>query len=119
MSSLQERAVGAACRYLELQDYAVLETGYTVDDIVCDIVAREYEGGPLHFITVNAVGDVDAFTELAPRMTRGDFEHLAASYLREHQKDANYPVMSSAASLLVVGPDRALLRFEINRGTEL
>ena len=108
--TLQDRAVEAAARFLEVRGYETLATG-TRGTI--DLVARDPESDDLVFVDVSARPNSGAgFGD--GRNDRETMELLAVSWLVENDFAESVGVRFDKISMIVVGEDRALLRHHIN-----
>ena len=99
--TLQDRAVKAAARFLEVRGYETLATGWKSPETrgAIDLVARDPESDDLVFVDVSA---------------RPTMELLAVSWLAENDFAESVGVRFDKISMIVVGEDRALLRHHIN-----
>lgn len=105
MKELEEKAIKAVEKFCKMQDFEVLEK---FEDAVVML-----DGDTLVFgkVQIRAYGD-SLPTE---QMDRGEWEALAARYLTEHPEQVDCrPVRFDNFSLLVIGPDKALLRHHID-----
>lgn len=114
MSNLNLKATKAASRFLEHRGYEVLETGWKCPAGTSDIVAED--GDVLVFVDVSARSSIDRGfpTDSCSRETRTRREMVALAYLAEHPDIAERPLRFDNVALLVVGPDRAMIRHHIN-----
>ena len=100
-----ERTIAAARRYLEMKGYEIL------DEMECDgipIVVADDED-----VCVFAHVSFDMGKMPSVHFHRSKFEQMAADYICDHDI-ADCEVRADAISMMVVGPDRALLRHTIN-----
>ena len=114
MSNLNLKAMKAASRFLERCGYDVLETGWKCAAGTTDIVAED--GDVLVFVDVSARDSIDRGfpTESCSQETRARREMVALAYLAEHSDVTERPIRFDNVALLVVGPDRAMIRHHIN-----
>lgn len=118
MSNLNLKAMKAASRFLEHRGYEVLETGWKCLAGTSDIVAED--GDVLVFVDVSARDGIDRGfpTDSCSRENRTRREMVALAYLAEHADVTERPVRFDNVALLVVGPDRAMIRHHINALSE-
>ena len=112
---LQDRAVEAAARFLEVRGYETLATGWKSPETrgTIDLVARDPESDDLVFVDVSARPNSGAgFGD--GRNDRETMELLAVSWLVENDFAESVGVRFDKISMIVVGEDRALLRHHIN-----
>ena len=114
MSNLKTRATKAAGRFLERCGYDVLETGWECPAGTTDIVAED--GDMLGFVDVSARDSIHRGfpTESRSQEPRARREMVALAYLSEHPDVAERPIRFDNVALLVVEPDRAMVRHHIN-----
>lgn len=114
MSNLSLKATKAASRFLEHRGYEVLETGWKCPVGTSDIVAED--GDVLVFVDVSARSSIDRGfpTDSCSRENRTRREMVALAYLAEHSDVTERPIRFDNMALLVVGPDRAMVRHHIN-----
>lgn len=113
--TLQDRAVEAAARFLEVRGYETLATGWKSPETrgTIDLVARDPESDDLVFVDVSARPNSGAgFGD--GRNDREAMELLAVSWLAENDFAESVGVRFDKISMIVVGEDRALLRHHIN-----
>lgn len=114
MSNLNLKATKAASRFLEHRGYEVLETGWKCPAGTSDIVAED--GDVLVFVDVSARSSVDRGfpTDSCSQETRARREMVALAYLSEHPDVTERLIRFDNVALLVVGPDRAMVRHHTN-----
>lgn len=114
MSNLKTKATKAASRFLERCGYDVLETSWKCPAGTTDIVAED--GDMLVFVDVSARDSIHCGfpTESRSQETRARREMVALAYLSEHPDVTERPIRFDNVALLVVGPDRAMVRHHIN-----
>lgn len=103
--TLNQRASEAARRFLEARDY---------------LVVKELDRGGTPFIVADDGGElviarVACGTDRVPEpwRDRGEFEDVAASYLRENEV-VDVVVRGDSLDILVIGGSRGLLRHSVN-----
>ena len=103
----------AAARYLERRGYDVIERNWHCKAGEVDIVARDNDF--LVFVEVKTRTNIDTGLpeEAVDEEKRHRYEILAAHYLREHEVEET-AVRFDVVALLVIAPDRALVRHHIN-----
>lgn len=107
--TLQDRAVKAAARFLEVRGYETLATGWKSPETrgAIDLVARDPESDDLVFVDVSARPNSGAgFGD--GRNDRETMELLAVSWLAENDFAESVGVRFDKISMIVVGEDRAL-----------
>ncbi len=114
MSNLKTKATEAAGRFLEHRGYEVLETGWKCPAGTSEIVAED--GDVLVFVDVNARDSIDRGfpTESHSQEARARREMVALAYLSEHPDVTERPIRFDNVALLVVGPDRVMVRHHTN-----
>lgn len=113
--TLQDRAVKAAARFLEIRGYETLATGWKSPETggTIDLVASDPDSDDLVFVDVSARPNSGAgFGD--GRNDRETMELLAVSWLVENDFAESVGVRFDKISMIVVGEDRALLRHHIN-----
>lgn len=110
---LGARGERAAARFLERRGYEILERNWRCSAGEIDIVAHDCSA--LVFVEVKTRTSIDAGLpeEAVDAEKRRRYEVLAAHYLHDHDIDET-PVRFDVVALLVVAPDRALVRHHIN-----
>lgn len=113
MEELKTRATKAASRFLDRRGYAVLEADWESEAETGDIVAQD--GDTLVFVKVHArTGATSGFPDEAHgKAERVERELLALAYLAEHDQ-VDMPIRFDDVSMVVVSPDRAMIRHNIN-----
>lgn len=111
------RGEKAAARFLENKGYEILERRWTCPGGEADIIARDDDG--LHFIEVKTrMSTRTGFPEEAvDKRKRERYERIAEFYLAQYE-GPECRVMFDVISILVVGEDRAFLRFHRNAYAE-
>ena len=114
MKNLHERAVQAAIRFVERRGYNVLDQDWTKEGLAgrIDLVAEDED--TIVFIDVTATNhDEGGFSQ--GNLTREQFELLAAMWLEKNTPEGDISVRFDGIDMIVVSPDRALLRHHINK----
>ena len=113
MENLKQRAVQAAERFLYRRGYEIVDVGWKSPAGGIDIVARD--GDELVFVEVAARDGASA--GFPPNRNGGELrarrEGAAVAYLAENIADEG-PVRFDDVALVIVAPDRALIRHHIN-----
>lgn len=111
--ALGRRGEEAAVRYLEHMDYEILDRNWTCPAGEADVVA--FDGCTLVFVEVKTRTDISKGlpAEAVDAEKRARYEMIAAWYLKDHFI-VEVPVRFDVIGLLVVAPDRALVRHYVN-----
>lgn len=118
MNEFNERAIGAAAKFLTHQGHEIVETGWrAADGIGIDIVSRDDEGTVV-FTDVSARRGFDkGMPGENAGASRERREIAAAAWLSEHGDDPellDITVRFDDIAMMVVGENRALLRHHVN-----
>ncbi len=107
------RGERAAVRFLERRGYEIVDQNWRCNAGEVDIVARDQD--TIVFVEVKTRASIDAGLpeEAIDDEKRRRYEMLAAHYLHGHDT-GEVPVRFDVIALLVVAPDRALVRHHIN-----
>lgn len=107
------RGEDAAARFLDRRGYDIIERNWTCEAGEADIIARD--GDAVVFVEVKTRSSVEKGlpSEAVDDAKRRRYERIAALFLRGYEV-ADVPVRFDVVSLLVVAPDRALIRHHIN-----
>ncbi len=120
MKEFKTRALAAAERYLEHRGYALIESSPTLPvDNLTDIVAND--GNAIVFIEVLAKDNADTgFPEELDSERIREVKEMAAIRWLERQggRYCDMAIRFDVVSLVVLAPDRALIRHHINAMTE-
>ena len=110
---LGKRGEDAAARYLGFMDYEILERNWECPFGEADIIARD--GEALVFIEVKTRKDISKGfpAEAVTPKKRARYEKIAACYLRDYGL-LDIPIRFDVIGLLVVGPDRAMIKHYVN-----
>ena len=116
MKNLKDRANSAVVHYLELNEYTVLERDWKHGDTTIDVIAED-SNGTLCFIAVfvdiyDGNNSFDNVLSGNSDEKRKQFEKLSLAYLMNYEK-VNVPVRYDEAHLMVLGTDRAMLRYHV------
>lgn len=112
-ADLGRRGEDAAARYLQRRGYDIVERNWTCAAGEADIVARD--GEALVFVEVKTRSSTDKGlpSEAVNAEKRQRYERIAALFLQGYEV-VDVPVRFDVVSLMVVPPDRALIRHHIN-----
>ena len=107
------RGEEAAARYLKKRGYDILERNWTCAAGEADIIAKDEM--TLVFVEVKTRTNVDHGLpeEAVDEKKRNRYERIAATYLQDY-RGADMPIRFDVVSLLVVAPDRAMVKHHIN-----
>ena len=110
---LGKRGEDAAARYLRFMGYEILERNWECPFGEADIIARH--GDTLVFVEVKTRKSIrKGFpAEAVTPKKRARYERIAACYLRTYGS-LDIPVRFDVIALLVVGPDRAMIKHYVN-----
>ena len=99
----------AAARYLELRGYDIVTRNWTCPAGEADIVA--FDGDTLVFVEVKTRTSLDKGfpSESVTAEKRARYEKIACWYLRDSEY-VDIPVRFDIIALMVVAPDRAVVR---------
>ena len=114
--SLATKGEEAAARFLEQRGYEILERNWTCSAGEADIIVRD--GDWIVFVEVKTRRNADqGFPgEAVCKSKRERYEKIAISYFTENDfKDLN--VRFDVIAIVVMAPDRALIRHHINAFT--
>jgi len=103
----------AAARYLTLKDYEIVEMNWTCAAGEADIIAWEEEC--LVFCEVKTRTNIDKGfpSESVTKKKRQKYEKIAAWYLQDHDW-LDVRIRFDVIDILVVGPDRAMIKHIVN-----
>ncbi len=112
-AELGRRGEDAAARFLYQRGYEIVERNWLCPAGEADIIARD--GDAVVFVEVKTRTSVEKGlpSEAVDAQKRSRYEKIAALFLRDYEA-VNVPVRFDVVSLLVVSPDRALIRHHIN-----
>lgn len=110
---LGRRGEDAAARFLQRRGYEILNRNWVCPAGEADIVARDDDD--LVFVEVKTRSNIEMGlpSEAVDKDKRERYEKIAALYLREFDA-VDIPIRFDVISILVVAPDRALVRHHIN-----
>lgn len=112
---LIEKGQESAKKFLILRGYEILEEGYEFGDgDAIDIVCTD--GDAIVFCDVRTrTGESKGFpTDVCSKKRRERFEQAFIRYAKEHEELENMAFRADVISLLVISPDKALIRHAIN-----
>ena len=114
MEDLKTRGTMAASRFLSRRGYECPEEGWRSGAGECEVIALD--GDVLAFVKVRVRSDAaKGFpVERGGACEREERERIAVDYLAGHPEHADVGVRFDTAAILVIGPDRALIRHHIN-----
>lgn len=110
---LGDRGECAAAKFLERRGYEILERNWTCPAGEADIIC--FDGETIVFVEVKTRSSIEAGLpeEAVDKEKRCRYEKIAAYYLKESSY-ADVPVRFDVVGLLVIAPDRALIRHHID-----
>ncbi len=110
---LGRRGECAAAKFLERRGYEILERNWTCPAGEADIIC--HDGETIVFVEVKTRTSIEAGLpeEAVNKEKRSRYEKIAAYYLKESSY-ADIPVRFDVVGLLVIAPDRALIRHHID-----
>lgn len=113
---LGRRGEDAAARFLDRRGYDIIERNWTCAAGEADIIARD--GDALVFVEVKTRSSTDKGlpSEAVDAAKRGRYERIAALFLQSYDV-VDVPVRFDVVSLVLVSPDRALVRHHIDAFT--
>lgn len=111
--ALGSRGEEAAARFLYRRGYEILERNWKCFAGEADIIARDDD--TLVFVEVKTRKDCShGFpSEAVTPEKRSKYEKIALAYLAENAS-SEYPVRFDVVSIVVIGPDKAMIRHQIN-----
>ena len=113
MNELHTKAVSAAQRFVERRGYEVLGTDWSKEGLAGSLALIARDEDTVVFIDVVAVDHSEGgFSE--GTLSREQFEVLAAAWLGENAPEGDVGCRFDRISMIVVSPDRALLRHHIS-----
>lgn len=112
-AEMDRRGEDAVARYLDRKGYEIIYRNWTCAAGEADIVARD--GEALVFVEVKTRSSTDKGlpSEAVNAEKRQRYERIAALFLQGYEV-VDVPVRFDVVSLIVVPPDRALIRHHIN-----
>ena len=110
---LGARGEEAAARYLQYQDYEILERNWTCPFGEADIICLD--NNCLVFVEVKTRSDISKGMpeEAITAAKRAKYEKIAACYLSEHGS-CEGPLRFDVIGILATGDDHAMMRHHIN-----
>ncbi len=111
--ALGARGEEAAARFLDRRGYEIVERNWTCFAGEADIIARDED--TLVFVEVKTRKDCGhGFpSEAVTAAKREKYEKIALAFLSEHEF-TDLPVRFDVVSIVVIGPDKAMIRHQIN-----
>lgn len=110
---LCRRGKNAAARFLYRHGYEVVERNWTCAAGSVDIIARD--GDEVVFVEVNTRSNCERGlpAEAVDEAKRDRYERIAALFLQDYDV-VDVPVRFDIVSIVVVAPDRSMIRHHIN-----
>ena len=107
------RGEQAVCRYFEFKGYEIIETNWTCPAGEADIIA--WDEDCIVFCEVKTRSSLDKGfpSEAVTKKKRKKYEKIAAWYLKEHDV-FDVQLRFDVVELLVVAPDRAMVKHFVN-----
>lgn len=111
--ALGARGEKAAARFLYRRGYEILEQNWTCFAGEADIIAKDED--TLVFVEVKTRKDCEhGFpSEAVTAEKRRRYEKIALAYLADYEP-SDFPVRFDVVSIVVIGPDKAMVRHQIN-----
>lgn len=112
-AKIGQRGEDAAARFLDRRGYEIIERNWTCTAGEADIIARD--GETVVFVEVKTRTNCDKGlpAEAVDEAKRTRYERIAAQFLSGYDV-VDVPVRFDIISLVVVAPDRAMIRHHIN-----
>ncbi len=110
---LGARGEEAAARFLDRRGYEILERNWTCFAGEADIIARDED--TLVFVEVKTRKDCEhGFpSEAVTTAKKEKYEKIALAYLSDYEP-TDFPVRFDVIAIVVMGPDKAMIRHQIN-----
>ena len=111
-SELDEKGKSCAARYLEMKGYEIVARDWTGPAGSVDVVARTDDA--IVFVEVKTRSNSDDFPEerITPKK-RAKYERIAATFLAGYEA-VEIAIRFDIMSILVLGPERAIIRHHVN-----
>jgi putative endonuclease len=111
--ALGARGEEAAARFLDRRGYEILERNWTCFAGEADIIARDED--TIVFVEVKTRKDCGhGFpSEAVTAAKREKYEKIALAFLSDYEP-TDFPVRFDVVSIVVIGPDKAMIRHQIN-----
>lgn len=111
--SLGARGEEAAASFLYRRGYEILERNWTCFAGEADIIAKDHD--TLVFVEVKTRKDCERGfpSEAVTAEKRNKYEKIALAYLADYA-ESDFPVRFDVVSIVVIGPDKAMIRHQIN-----
>ncbi len=112
-ADLGRRGEDAAARFLDRRGYEIVERNWTCSAGEADIVARD--GDAVVFVEVKTRSSCEKGfpSEAVDAEKRERYERIAAQFLQGYDA-VDVPVRFDIVSIVVISPDRAMIRHHIN-----
>lgn len=107
------RGEDAAARFLERRGYDIVERNWTCNAGEADIIARDEETVVFVEVKTRTNCDKGLPSEAVDEAKRARYEQIAVQFLKDYDV-VDVPVRFDIISLVVVSPDRAMIRHHIN-----
>ncbi|RNM38150.1 YraN family protein [Eggerthella sinensis] len=112
-ADLGRRGEDAAARFLDRRGYEIVERNWTCAAGEADIVARDEETVVFVEVKTRSSCERGLPSEAVDAEKRERYERIAALFLQGYDV-VDVPVRFDIISLVVIGPDRAMIRHHIN-----
>lgn len=107
------RGEDAAARFLERRGYDIVERNWTCSAGEADIIARDEETVVFVEVKTRTNCDKGLPSEAVDEAKRARYERIAVQFLKDYDV-VDVPVRFDIVSLVVISPDRAMIRHHIN-----
>ncbi len=107
------RGEDAAARFLERRGYDIVERNWTCNAGEADIIARDEETVVFVEVKTRTNCDKGLPSEAVDEAKRARYEQIAVQFLKDYDV-VDVPVRFDIVSLVVISPDRAMIRHHIN-----
>lgn len=112
-ADLGRRGEDAAARFLDRRGYEIVERNWTCAAGEADIIARDEETVVFVEVKTRSSCERGLPSEAVDAEKRERYERIAALFLQGYDV-VDVPVRFDIISLVVIGPDRAMIRHHIN-----
>ncbi|RNL48446.1 YraN family protein [Paraeggerthella hongkongensis] len=110
---LGKRGEDAAARFLYRRGYEIVERNWTCSAGEADIIARDEEWVVFVEVKTRSSCEKGFPSEAVDPEKRKRYENIAALFLRDYDV-VDVPVRFDVVSIVLVAPDRAMIRHHIN-----
>lgn len=110
---LGKRGEDAAARFLYRRGYEIVERNWTCSAGEADIIARDEEWVVFVEVKTRSSCEKGFPSEAVDPEKRKRYENIAALFLRDYDV-VDVPVCFDVVSIVLVAPDRAMIRHHIN-----